>query len=149
MHWLHSLVGVVLMRQLATTPRVFHCNHSAVQLREALLFLRKEMATFCFQKELTPGMCSVKMPWPGIIIGLLLNIQRMAWFFPLSNGIPLCLKITILVCIVANFYLILHRMAEGRAHVSLPLAYIKAFYSVNLFVGHPEGKLCSCGCGNI
>lgn len=101
------------MRQLATTPGVFYCNHPVVQLREALLFFRKEMATFCFRKELAPGMCNVNVPWPGIIIGLLLNVPGMAWLFPLSNGIAPCFEMTNLVCIVANFYLILCRMAEG------------------------------------
>lgn len=50
---------------------------------------------------------------------------------------------------VVNFYKILRRMVEGKAHISLPLAYRKAFYCVNYFVGNPEGKLWSSGSGNI
>lgn len=50
---------------------------------------------------------------------------------------------------VVNFYKILRRMVEGKAHICLPLAYRKAFYCVNYFVGNPEGKLWSSGSGNI
>lgn len=64
-------------------------------------------------------MCSVKISWPGIIIELLPNIQRIAWLFPLSNSVPQYFKISILVSLVLNFHQILCTMAEGRAHISL------------------------------
>lgn len=100
---------------------MFYCKHKVVQLKETSLFLAERNGNFLLLKELIPGMCSVKISQPGIIIELVPNIQRITWLFPLSNSVLQYFKIIILVCMVPNFHQILYRMAEGRAHISLLL----------------------------
>lgn len=104
-----------------------------VELKETSLFLvgKKKKGDFLILKELIPGICSVKISQPAIIIELVLSIQRIAWLFPLSNSTLQYFKIIILVCRVPNFHQIFCRMARRRAHISLlPLACRKAHFIV-------------------
>lgn len=120
-----------LLDSLSPHPGVFYCKHSVVQLKETSFFLEETNGNFLPLKELIPGMCSVKISQPGIIIELVPNTQRIAWLFPLSNSILQYFKIIILVCMVPNFHQILCRMAERRAHASfLRLACRKAYFIV-------------------
>lgn len=97
---------------------MFYCKHKVLQLKEASLFLAEKNGNFIPLKVLTPGMCSVKISQPGIIIEIVPNIQRIARLFPLSNSILQYLKIIILVCMVPNFHQFLCRMPERRARIS-------------------------------